>query len=137
MAIMSTSANKDTPLQTPLGRVRGLGSAKSGAHHWIYQRLTAVLLIPLMLCLVATLVTLPSLEHGEAAAYAAQPLVALTLFFTMAAMLYHAKLGLTVVIEDYVHCACVRIGMLVAVKILAVIAISAVSLALIKLVIAG
>jgi succinate dehydrogenase / fumarate reductase, membrane anchor subunit len=124
-----------TKLQTALGRARGLGSAKDGVHHWWLQRVTAVFLIPLALWLMITVVSLPSLEVEAARALVAQPLHGIALFFTLALMLIHARLGLQVVIEDYVHCACVRIGLLLVVQAVAAVGSLVALLAIGKLVI--
>lgn len=90
-------------MRTELGRVRGLGAARDGVHHWWVQRLTAIALVPLALWLVASLAGIAGAGHAEAAAWIASPPVAIALVLTVAASFWHAALGLQVVIEDYIH----------------------------------
>ncbi|MET0363648.1 MAG: succinate dehydrogenase, hydrophobic membrane anchor protein [Sphingobium sp.] len=88
---------------TRVGRVRGLGSAKSGSHHWIIQRITAVGNLVLVLWLIASLLFLPGLDYGAVTGWLAQPLVAVPAILMVVSIFWHLKLGLQVVIEDYVH----------------------------------
>ena len=89
--------------QTLLRRVRGVGSAKEGVHHWWMQRLTAIALVPLSIWLLTSIAFLAGADHARVAAWIANPVVALLLILTLTAMFYHLKLGVQVVIEDYVH----------------------------------
>ncbi|MGB7405084.1 MAG: succinate dehydrogenase, hydrophobic membrane anchor protein [Pacificimonas sp.] len=86
---------------TALGRVRGLGSAGEGAHHWWVHRLTAVGNLLLMTWFVASLVTLPNLDHFTMLEWIGQPLVAVPLILLCISVFWHIRLGLQVVIEDY------------------------------------
>ena len=88
-------------LRSPLSRVNGLGSAKSGTDHFWHQRLTALLLIPLVLWLGFSLASMP-LEHAALLEWIRQPLVTIALVLMITALFYHAKLGLQTVIEDYI-----------------------------------
>lgn len=88
---------------TPLGRVRGLGSAKHGSHHWLQQRLTAFGNILLVGFLFVSLVRLPLGDHGAVLRWASNPGVALALILLVISVFWHLKLGLQVLIEDYVH----------------------------------
>jgi succinate dehydrogenase / fumarate reductase membrane anchor subunit len=88
---------------TGIGRVRGLGSAKSGAHHWWMQRLTAGGNILLLLWFVISLLRLPSLDHKAVVQWIHSPLVAVPLLLIVANTFWHFRLGLQVVIEDYQH----------------------------------
>lgn len=124
-------------LTTPLKRARGLGSAKSGVQHWWYQRLTAIVLIPLTLWAFWALVQLPTLDAASAAAFLSTPLQGIGIFALLTAMLWHAKLGLTVVVEDYVHWKTAKIVLLIAIKILAAAGIIATGLAIAKLIISA
>lgn len=90
-------------LRTPLSRVRGLGSAKSGTHHWWLQRVTAVALIPLTVWIVASFIALVGADYEVARAWVANPIVAVLLLLFIITSFYHLKLGGQVVIEDYVH----------------------------------
>ncbi|GMQ76488.1 MAG: succinate dehydrogenase, hydrophobic membrane anchor protein [Gammaproteobacteria bacterium] len=89
--------------RTPLARARGLGSAKSGTHHWWMQRLTAVALVPLSLWFVASLLTVVTADHATAVAWLRSPLVAILASALIVAVFYHGQLGIQVVLEDYVH----------------------------------
>jgi succinate dehydrogenase / fumarate reductase membrane anchor subunit len=78
-----------------------LGSAKSGFQHWWAQRLTAVALAPLGLWFAFSVVGLASMDYWSVAAWVAEPLHAILLILFLLTALYHASLGLRVVIEDY------------------------------------
>lgn len=90
-------------LRTPLGRVRGLGSAKDGVHHWWMQRLTAIALVPLSLYFVYLLIGMVGADQTAVRAVIAQPMNAALLAAFVIALFWHAQLGLQVVIEDYIH----------------------------------
>lgn len=89
-------------LRSPLGRARGLGSAKDGTHHFWVQRVSAVALIPLGLWFVFSLASLPGAGFEQVKWWVSYPAVAVTLVLFIAAALYHSMLGVQVVIEDYV-----------------------------------
>ena len=88
---------------TPIGRVRGLGAAKEGTHHWWRQRLTAGGNIALMAWLLLSLARLPSFDYAAAHAWLASPWVAVPMAALVLNVAYHFRLGLQVVIEDYQH----------------------------------
>ena len=88
---------------TNIGRVRGLGSAKSGTHHWWRQRLTAGGNILLLLWFVFSILKLPALDHKNVVEWIASPLVAVPLLLLVVNTFWHFRLGLQVVIEDYQH----------------------------------
>lgn len=90
-------------LRTPLGRVKGLGSAKDGTHHFWVQRVSAVALIPLTLWFLLSLVTGLQLEYQAFVAWAKMPVNTLLLSLFVLVGIYHFRLGLQVVIEDYIH----------------------------------
>lgn len=92
-----------TGMRTPLARVRGLGSAKSGVHHWWMQRLTAIALALLTPWFLWLLLTLPTTEPDSVREVLGRPHNALFLIAFVIALFWHARLGLQVVIEDYVH----------------------------------
>jgi succinate dehydrogenase / fumarate reductase, membrane anchor subunit len=88
---------------TGLGKVRGLGSAKHGAHHWINQRITAVGNLLLVLFLLFSFMRLPGFDHHMVTGWIAQPLVAVALILMIVSIFWHFRMGLQVLIEDYVH----------------------------------
>jgi len=87
----------------PLARARGHGSAKEGVHHWYAQRASALLLILLVGWLIYASISLAGADYAAARAFVASPLNAAFLVVLIISTLYHAMLGLQVVIEDYVH----------------------------------
>jgi len=89
--------------RSPLGKVRGLGSAKDGTHHWWMQRLTAIALVPLAIWFVVSIIALIGKDHAAFKAWAGHPISATLLVLLIAATFHHAQLGVQVVIEDYVH----------------------------------
>ena len=92
-------------IQTPLARVRYLGSAKEGADHWWWQRLTAILLVPLSLWFVASIwwLVVGGATYEAFQDWLSGPVAAILMLIFVGALFYHLKLGLQVVIEDYVH----------------------------------
>ena len=90
-------------METPIARVRGLGSAKAGAHHWWLERLTSVALLVLFVWLIASILRLPDLSYGTVREWLADPLAAVPMLLLVAVTFWHGKMGLQVIIEDYVH----------------------------------
>ena len=92
-------------LQTPLAKVRHLGAAKEGANHWWWQRLTAILLVPLSLWFVGSLwsIVVGGADRDALVDWLSGPVAAVLMLLFLGATFYHLKLGLQVVIEDYVH----------------------------------
>ncbi len=88
---------------TDIGRVRGLGAAKSGVGHWWHQRVTAVSNIALMLWFVASLVRLPALDYATVVGWLRQPVAAIPMLLLIVSVFYHFRLGVQVFIEDYLH----------------------------------
>ncbi len=88
---------------TGLGKVRGLGSAKSGSHHWWLQRVTAMGNVVLTVWFVASLVRLPALDHASVTSWLSSPWAAVPLALLIVNAFWHFRLGLQVVVEDYVH----------------------------------
>ena len=103
-------------LRTSLGRVRGLGSAKEGTHHWWAQRLTAIALVPLTLWLVYSIVCMTTLDYIAAIGWLQSPITSSLLILFVIALFYHAQLGMQVVIEDYVECEAFKITSIVLLK---------------------
>ena len=88
-------------LRTPLSRAKGLGSAKEGTSHFWHQRLTALMLIPLVLWLGFSLAALP-VDHASLVEWIRQPLVSIALVVMIIVTFYHAQMGLQTIIEDYI-----------------------------------
>lgn len=88
---------------TELGRVRGFGSSKEGAHHWWHQRITAAANIVLMLWFLASMARLPAHDFASLQLWLSSPWVAVPMVLLIVSVFYHFRLGLQVAIEDYVH----------------------------------
>jgi len=105
---------------TRLGRVRGLGSSHHGSQHWLGQRLTALANVLLVGFLFVSLVRLPLGEHGAVHRWATNPTVALALILMTVSIFWHLRLGLQVLIEDYVHGEATRLLSLVLLNFYAI-----------------
>ncbi len=88
---------------TSIGRVRGLGSAHGGAHHWLLQRFTAIGNVLLLGWFAVSLVLLPSLDYTTVSGWLADPVPATAMALLIVSTFWHARLGLQVLVEDYVH----------------------------------
>lgn len=90
-------------MRTPLSRVRGLGSAKKGTEHFWLQRVTALANIPLAVFFVSAIVAHAGADYVTVTAFLSRPIVALVMLLLILSMVWHMRLGLQVVIEDYIH----------------------------------
>jgi len=90
-------------MSTPLGRVRGLGAARSGTEHFWHQRLTAVANVPLVIAFVFIVVGLLGRNHAAVVQILGSPLVAVILLLFILSITTHMRLGMQIIIEDYVH----------------------------------
>ena len=86
---------------TELGRVRGLGSAKEGTHHWWSQRVTAASNLFLMVWFFIAIARLPAYDYETVRAWLSSPWAAVPLLLLIVSVFYHFRLGLQVLIEDY------------------------------------
>lgn len=108
-------------LQAPLARVRGLGSAKDGTHHFWNQRLTAIALIPLSLWIMISIVSMTAVDYQTITVWMGSPLNAVLVLIFILALYYHALLGVQIVIEDYIHSEWQKIACIILVKFLIII----------------
>ena len=90
-------------LATQRSRIKGLGAAKSGTGHFWHQRVSAVALIPLTIFFIGTLICLAGADHAKAVAILKNPFVGILIICFILAGVYHMRLGMQVIIEDYVH----------------------------------
>ena len=88
---------------TEIGRVRGLGSAHSGTHHWLVQRFTAIGNLVLGLWMLFTLLGMSDHSFGAMKEFFGRPVPATGLGLFVLSTFWHARLGVQVMIEDYVH----------------------------------
>lgn len=122
-------------MRTPLSRVRGLGSAKKGTAHFFAQRVTALANIPLTLFLVGALVVHAGADYATMTAFLGNPLVGVVMLLLIVSVCYHMKLGLQVVIEDYIHGEATKLLAIIANQFFALTIGVACTLAVLKLVI--
>jgi len=106
-------------MRTPLARVRGHGSAKSGAHHWWAQRLSAIALAPLFLWFIASFLVVAGGDYAAAVLWVRSPLNSALLVLLIGAMFYHAQLGMQVVFEDYISTHWLQVASIILVRFLA------------------
>jgi succinate dehydrogenase / fumarate reductase membrane anchor subunit len=96
-------AENNDPFLTPLAKVRGLGSARTGTKQFWHQRLTAVANIPLTIAFVIILIAVMGRNHAAVVQILGSPLVAIVMLLFIGSMTYHMRIGMQVVVEDYVH----------------------------------
>ena len=111
---MSSPANN---MRSPLGRARGLGSAKEGLHHWWVQRLTSLALVPLTIWFVASVISLAGTGFNDFVAWIGNPINATVMIVFLAVTFHHAQLGVQVVLEDYVASHGLRVASVIIVKL--------------------
>ena len=104
-------------LQTAIGKARGLGSAREGTQHFKMQRLTAISNLVLLLWFVFALATLGDADYLAVRGWLSSPVSATLMILLLISTCYHARLGLQVVVEDYVHHEGAKIGALAAIQL--------------------
>lgn len=123
--------------RTPIGRVTGHGSAKSGAHHWWVERVTGAALLPLGVWFVASLlwlhVTHRLADHARMIEWLAAPWTALPMLLFIVTCAMHSRLGMQVFIEDYVHGKANRLMCLLASSTIHIVAAAAAVLAVLRI----
>jgi succinate dehydrogenase / fumarate reductase, membrane anchor subunit len=90
-------------MRTPLSRVRGLGPAHSGTGHFLLQRMTAIANVPLVIYFVFQVASLSGRSHATVTATLSQPAVTILLLAAILSIVIHMRVGMQVIIEDYVH----------------------------------
>ena len=104
--------------RTPIAKVRGLGAARSGLQHWKMQRLTAISNVLRVLWFMFSAMALSGSGYDQVRAWMASPVTASLMVLLIISTFYHARLGLQVVVEDYVHHEGARIASLVAIALI-------------------
>jgi len=104
--------------RTPIAKVRGLGTARSGLQHWKMQRLTAIANVLLVLWFMFSAMALSGSGYEQVRAWLGSPVTASLVVLLIISTFYHARLGLQVVVEDYVHHEGARIALLVAIALI-------------------
>lgn len=105
---------------TEIGRVRGLGSARSGSHHWLIQRMTALGNLILVVWFLTSLLMLPGHDQGSITAWLASPIAAVPMILLIVSVFWHLRIGMQVMIEDYVHSEPLKILSIVLLNIYAI-----------------
>ncbi|HVA55774.1 MAG TPA: succinate dehydrogenase, hydrophobic membrane anchor protein [Gammaproteobacteria bacterium] len=106
--------------RTPLGRARGLGTARLGTGHWLAQRITAVALVPLSLWFVMSVMIYMRADYVTVSIWLHSSVVSVLLVLLLGTLYYHAYLGLQMVIEDYVHDEWLKVSSLMLTKFICV-----------------
>lgn len=123
--------------RTPIAKVRGLGAARAGLNHWKMQRLTAISNVLLVLWFMFSAMALSGSGYEQARAWLASPLTASLMVLLIISTFYHARLGLQVVVEDYVHHEGLKIASLVAIVLIVLALAVACIVAVLKVAVGG
>ena len=108
------AVTKQHDFRTPLSKVRGLGAAKGGTQHFIRQRMTAISNLFLLSFFVFSIAYLAGATWAQTVAYLSSPVVTIVMLLVLGSAFFHMKLGMQVVIEDYLHAEPWRMIALVA-----------------------
>jgi succinate dehydrogenase / fumarate reductase membrane anchor subunit len=100
---VNAAAVGTAPDETPLARVRGLGSAREGAHHWFEERLSALATFLLFVWFGVSLLRLGTVDHSMLTEWLRSPLAAVPMLLLIVATFWHIRQGLQVIVDDYVH----------------------------------
>ncbi|MEH6403272.1 MAG: succinate dehydrogenase, hydrophobic membrane anchor protein [Sneathiella sp.] len=124
-------------MRTPLKNVRHLGSAKEGTTHWWHQKVTAVAMVPLFVIALAYVISLVGADYERVRYILSLPFTSLILLLLIGAVFYHMKLGLQVVVEDYIHAESTKVVLLMLNSFFCAIVGLAAALAVLKLAFGG
>jgi len=105
---------KETQMRTPMSRVRGLGAAHSGTHHFWHQRVTSVAGIPLCIALIVIVIALLGRNHAAVVQILGSPIVAIIMLLFIINIVYHMWIGMQEIIVDYVHDEKLKLATLLA-----------------------
>ncbi len=130
---MANEYAENTTLRSPLGRARGLGSAKGGTHHWWMQRVTSIALLPLTLWFVLSVAGLAGAGYGATVAWIGRPWNAVLLLATIGLTFHHMAAGMQVIMEDYANQEWVKMGGILAIKAICVLLALASALAVLRI----
>ena len=114
-------ADTRVSMRTPLARVKGLGASGHGAEHWWLHRMTAVSNVPLIIAFTIIVASMAGRSYEEAVSIVSHPLIAILLILAVVSVTNHMRLGMQIVIEDYVHDKGLKIAALIANNFYAVI----------------
>ena len=123
----------ETVLRSPLGRVRGLGSAKGGTHHWWLQRVTSMALLPLTIWFALSAASLAGASYLDTVAWIGRPWNAVLLLATIGLTFHHLASGMQVILEDYANSEWAKVGGILAIKAICVLLALASALAVLKI----
>lgn len=116
MSHTTAPSPRQSTLRTPLGRVRGLGSAKSGSHHWWMQRVSSIALLPLTIWFVFSVASMTGASHAEVVAWIGRPINAVLLLAMIGVAFQHTASGLQVIIEDYTNQEWLKMGLILGTR---------------------
>lgn len=130
---MANNIAGNSTLRSPLGRVRGLGSAKGGTHHWWMQRVTSMALLPLMLWFTLSVASMAGASYAETVAWIGRPWNAVLLLASIGLAFHHTAAGMQVILEDYTRPEWVKMACILAIKAICVLLALASALAVLRI----
>ncbi len=104
-------------IQTPIAKVKGLGAAKNGTEHWLYQRISSIASFFLSLWFVWSMVHTAGAAYAEMYSWLAYPVNAVLMILFVITAFFHAALGAQVIVEDYIHCEAFKMIKLIGIKL--------------------